>query len=778
MSKLATICCILCLAIGTSWATVKVDQKTGVVVGVPEQAVISDLANFGAQYAEMQTELDALYIEAYERKYDDSDATEIWARIAELDLILNGRNENGRLDEGGENCTSAFQINALPFCDSGNTSDNVNDYVPPVDHRCGPDPAGDPVQGSGKDVVYVYTPTASELVSVSLCGSSFDTYLHIYANSCPGSENAVQVCCNDDNSGTCPNGSSNLTSCCPALQLTGGVTYYIVVDGWTATSGGNYQITVTREDRCGPCPPQPCVSCPENAYHSIEETCFNGYIDHTNSGCVDGGGFVEQVSCNTTICGTGGRYLSPTGAPINDVDYYLLNVDAHSESLFVHLRAEANGVWALFRLTSDNLCGGDVTVFNQNFERCQDRYFGACVTPGQYVLGVLLSGAVSCGTPYIIDVTCLDCPEPTGRCCYRTENGPVCGDNFTRSECAVFGGTWAQGLSCDGYCCRKQLCLDVIAIDGGYEYTNTENTCCWADAPWCVGESGCNTNPCYPAGQTAVYTFTLESDGIVSLSASGPSDNQLMVYTNCDDPAGSCVASVDIASPFIGGTEVLNNLSLAAGTYFVATSSYYWENMPCGEITLHITSDTPLPVEMLGFDAIAMDGAVKLAWSTASETNNSHFDIMRDGQLVNRVNATNSATGSSYNWIDRNLENGRLYSYELVSVDLNGNEAVVGTESAMPSAESGVVTDYVLYQNYPNPFNPETTISFDLPQAVDVRLVIINSLGQEVNELAKGKFDAGHYNVNFNGSALPSGLYFYHLTAGDFSQLRKMVLLK
>ena len=110
MSKLATICCVLCLVIGTSWATVKVDPTTGAVVGAQTQVTVSGLSSFGAQYAEMQTELDDLYIEAYERKYDERDATEIWARIAELDLILNGRSETERLDEGGEGCTSAFQI--------------------------------------------------------------------------------------------------------------------------------------------------------------------------------------------------------------------------------------------------------------------------------------------------------------------------------------------------------------------------------------------------------------------------------------------------------------------------------------------------------------------------------------------------------------------------------------------------------------------------------------------------------------------------------------------
>ncbi len=90
---------------------------------------------------------------------------------------------------------------------------------------------------------------------------------------------------------------------------------------------------------------------------------------------------------------------------------------------------------------------------------------------------------------------------------------------------------------------------------------------------------------------------------------------------------------------------------------------------------------------------------------------------------------------------------------------------------------------FQLYSNYPNPFNPTTTISFDLPKAAQVKLEIINILGQCVNTLIDETQSAGHFDVVWNGksengSAVASGIYFYRLTAGDFVESRKMTLLK
>jgi photosystem II stability/assembly factor-like uncharacterized protein len=89
-----------------------------------------------------------------------------------------------------------------------------------------------------------------------------------------------------------------------------------------------------------------------------------------------------------------------------------------------------------------------------------------------------------------------------------------------------------------------------------------------------------------------------------------------------------------------------------------------------------------------------------------------------------------------------------------------------------------IPSEYVVYQNYPNPFNPRTAIIFGLPKASEVKLTLFNFLGEEVTSLFEGYKNAGYHEVEFDASRLASGVYFYRLQAGDFIQIKKMVLLR
>ena len=83
-----------------------------------------------------------------------------------------------------------------------------------------------------------------------------------------------------------------------------------------------------------------------------------------------------------------------------------------------------------------------------------------------------------------------------------------------------------------------------------------------------------------------------------------------------------------------------------------------------------------------------------------------------------------------------------------------------------------------MYQNYPNPFNPSTKISFKIPQTSIVQIKVYDVLGNEISSLINEEKPAGQYELTFDGTDLPSGVYFYQLKVGDFVLTKKMLLLK
>lgn len=95
-----------------------------------------------------------------------------------------------------------------------------------------------------------------------------------------------------------------------------------------------------------------------------------------------------------------------------------------------------------------------------------------------------------------------------------------------------------------------------------------------------------------------------------------------------------------------------------------------------------------------------------------------------------------------------------------------------------PSAKGGIPNHFGLAQNYPNPFNPSTTIEYSLPEAGFVTLKIYNVLGEEIATLIAGDHAAGAFKATWEASGLPSGVYFYRLTAGGYVQTMKMILMK
>ncbi len=101
-----------------------------------------------------------------------------------------------------------------------------------------------------------------------------------------------------------------------------------------------------------------------------------------------------------------------------------------------------------------------------------------------------------------------------------------------------------------------------------------------------------------------------------------------------------------------------------------------------------------------------------------------------------------------------------------------------GNITSVQNISSGVPSEFSLEQNYPNPFNPETNIEFSIPKASFVTLSVYDILGREIEKLVNDNLSAGQYNVRFNASNYPSGVYFYKIEAPGFSKTNKMLIIK
>jgi|GEM_PF-3490573 len=103
---------------------------------------------------------------------------------------------------------------------------------------------------------------------------------------------------------------------------------------------------------------------------------------------------------------------------------------------------------------------------------------------------------------------------------------------------------------------------------------------------------------------------------------------------------------------------------------------------------------------------------------------------------------------------------------------------LTGQEATAVEFVDTTPSEYLLSQNYPNPFNPSTTIEFALPHAGYVTLKVHNVLGEEVTFLVSGDHAAGTFRTTWDASGMPSGVYFYRLTAGEYIQTKRAVLMR
>jgi len=192
-----------------------------------------------------------------------------------------------------------------------------------------------------------------------------------------------------------------------------------------------------------------------------------------------------------------------------------------------------------------------------------------------------------------------------------------------------------------------------------------------------------------------------------------------------------------------------------------------------------INQDSGTPVELVSFHAAVLNNDVHLKWTTETEINNSGFEIQRkkaneDWENIGFIEGYGSTTEEhNYSLVDKNILAGH-YQYRLKQIDYDGSFEYFGVVDINISQP----TKFSLEQNYPNPFNPSTTIKYSIPESGNIKLIVFNSLGEEVKVLKDEFEEAGTYKINFNASELSSGIYFYKIISGNFTSVKKMALLK
>ncbi len=316
--------------------------------------------------------------------------------------------------------------------------------------------------------------------------------------------------------------------------------------------------------------------------------------------------------------------------------------------------------------------------------------------------------------------------------------------------------------------------------------------------------TGLNLAPNYPsiklvmpAGSNS-YCQVFFGDVInspVVITGAGEDSNQTgytLEFFSVDPITGSYYSSY--SNGYIAGqlAYISNTLDCSFDSARVLAREYGSENGTCdfyngfGKVDVNYIISKALPVELTSFTALIKRDGILLKWVTKTEVNNYGFEIERlEDYKISKLQYWekigfvegngNSNSPKEYTFSDRNSGYGK-YSYRLKQIDNDGKFEY----SNIVEVDAGEMpANFVLEQNYPNPFNPSTTIKFGMKTSEFTTLKIYNTIGKEVAEIFNELTEPGYiYEIKFDASGFPSGLYFYSLKSKTYNSTKKMLLLK
>jgi hypothetical protein len=695
------------------------------------------------------------------------------ATVAAKDAAVSGVRTAGGALVGGDNIGDAVVIPGLPFHDTGNTCSFINDY----DEVC-------PYTGStSPDVVYSFSPAQNVAVTIDLCASSYDTKVYVYRNVyTPGAPYA----CNDD---ACGEYASQIEN----LQLYGGETYYIVVDGY-GSACGDYVLDVASEAPCA-------LECPLNALQEGEPTCYDGYVDNYNGGCnSDPDVFqVLEPGCGTiTVCGTSGVY---DGYSTRDTDWFQIALSEQSDLMFC---CTAEFPLLIFLLDGNSGCDPYI-ITSATAGECEQACIQYTLGAGTYWLWVGPSewGDIPCGSDYVMTLDG-----------YRYNEGPCCIDPTLLDFGSVEVGsyldkdftiinTWGEPLS--GSVSEACIPYSIVSGDGDFTLMPGESLAVTVrfspmviDSQICDVDagpnSGCPVVRCTGKGAPIFCSFECWSwtgdclrgpnRDVSSLPAclrddqfDGAFPDGLVV--GVDAPGRHTVTWTSAAAvqafrcgyglPAALGSDYVDPASNRLGSIYgqmvalrmnrqFSCKGYFSDRVKC-------YGDEVVPPEGLKFAGLTVDQLLKVADEALSGNSSALLpygnSLMRLESALALMNRLDEGSG----WAAKPPPGLHLLD------DGDSEEAM----EPVP-AEISVTSR-------PNPLESSVTIGLALPAAGNVSLDLYDVRGRRVATIASGPMSQGNHDVTWagvddSGAPVASGVYFLRVRVdGRVAVMHKLTKL-
>ena len=286
------------------------------------------------------------------------------------------------------------------------------------------------------------------------------------------------------------------------------------------------------------------------------------------------------------------------------------------------------------------------------------------------------------------------------------------------------------------------------------------------------------------SGETAAATSDVNGDGIMDLFLGAIYSDEVMLWLG--DGNGSFVFNSKVGvgnGPWMIASGDVNN----DGTPDVVcanSSGSSFSVVMCDSLgNLSSPANYSVGAFPISVDLGDVDGDLDLdiVTSNFSGANFTFYENDGTGVYINRIDIPSNQAGSCAVFHDRDNDGdmdmtGIDEREDLLILFTNNPVSVVNTPEEIPE-------NFILYQNYPNPFNPSTKIKFSIPQDVkretrNVILKVYDVLGNEIATILSEEKEPGKYAVEWNADGIPSGMYFYTLKAGKYSETKKMVLIR